>query len=136
MRLFLALCFALAAAPALAQTETITLSQPITFAAPSPITGYEFVSFHYERIPVPKVVLAVHATGSPTQTVSVEYPKDCMSPDGIAPPVCSSKDTAAEVAAVMQQLNTGNHTVTSLWRKVLNAACTDFPLKFPNCINP
>lgn len=137
MRLFLTLSLLLAAAaPALAQTETIPLSQPVTFAAPPPITGYEFASFHYERVPTPRVVLVVHATGNPTQTVTVEYPRDCQSPDGVAPPVCAAKDTPAEVAAVMQVLNTGNHTVTSFWRKVLNAACTDFPAKFPNCANP
>lgn len=137
-RLLLALAFALAAAPALAQTETIPLSAPITFAAPPQITGYSFVSFSYERLPTARVVLVVHAIGNASQTVTVVYPDDCRSPAGLEPPVpvCAAKDTSAEVAAVMQVLNTGNHTTNSLWRKVMNAACQDFPLKFVNCTTP
>lgn len=126
---------AVGVAPVSAQ-ETIPLSKPITFAAPATITGYELADFHFQRVPAARLTLVVVAIGSPTQTVAVTYPDDCKSPDGILPPVCAAKDTPAEVAALMQQLNTGNHTSTSLWRKVLNAACTDFPAKFPNCTTP
>lgn len=140
MRRLLLLAVILTAQPALAQ-ETIPLSQPVTFAAPPQITGYELTFITFQRSPVARVTLVVHAVGNPTQTVSAIYPEDCQSPglggDGKPlPPVCPAKDTHAEVATLMQTLNTGNHSVTSLWRKVLNAACTDFPAKFPSCTTP
>lgn len=140
-RLLLLSAFTLVAAPALAQGGNIHLNAPITFAAPAAITDYDPVSILLQVEPAAdaKIVIKLQSRADASRTEEIVYPRDCQSPGVDAegaplPPVCPSRDTAAEIRTLIGQLNTVNLSTRSLYRRVMDNLCADFPARFPGCV--
>lgn len=116
---------------------SISLGTPVTFSAPATISAYEPVELVIRRLPVATISVTIQSTTDPSRTLSFEYPRDCGSfgasgnPPVPNPPVCPNRDSSSEILALIDTLNTVNLSTRSLWRRVFDNLCADFPSKFP-----
>ena len=118
---------------------TISLSTPVTFAAPPAISAYQPVSLTIRPGPTAQIVIEIAPTTDLTKVLTFEYPRDCGSfgstlVDGKQvpnPPTCANLDSSAEVNTLITALNTANLSTRSLWRRVLDRIVADFPSRFP-----
>lgn len=106
------------------EQERITLTVPKT--TPN-VTGYDPKSLTITVAPLPSIVVVLTSVGTGQDEV-FSYP--CSTTPG-GPDTCTSADTLAEVATMIQGLNTANLTANSLWRRVQTRLCADFPARFP-----
>lgn len=123
-RLLLAAIAALITMPAPARAqEAIAL----TVAKTTPnVTSYAPKSILIDAT-APLIVVTVIASGT-GQIEDFRYP--CTTTPG-AETTCTSADTPAEVSTLITGLNTANLTIRSLWRRVFDRLCSDFPARFP-----
>lgn len=123
--------------PSLAAAQgSIRQSTPTTFATPSSISDWDPKSLHIEPGASAAIVVELVARNRPDVVLRFEYPRDCGSfgADGNGqpnPPVCPNRDTSAEIDALITTLNTINLSTRSLWRRIFDNLCADFPSKFP-----
>lgn len=136
MRYLLTALLILIAAPVFAQGGAIGIGTPITFVAPATITGYDLdeLSLHPGAGASIRVVLVAKEQSGIKLTF--EYPRDCGSfganAQGVPnPPTCPGRDTSAEIDSLLTALNTVNLTTRSLWRRIFDNLCADFPSRFP-----
>ena len=119
---------------------SIGLTTPITFIAPPSISAYNPQLLSIKPGPFAEITIELVASTDSTKVLSFVYPHDCGSfgstiVDGKNvpnPPVCANLDTSAEVNTLITGLNSANLSTRSLWRRVFDRVCADFPSKFPN----
>lgn len=127
-----------AAIGASAQTGAIRQTTPTTFTAPSTIQDWDPKSLHIIPGPAAQILVEIVARNRPDVTLTFNYPTDCGSFGTDAsgqpnPPACPNRDTSAEIDALISTLNKLNFSGAnqSLWQRVFNNICADFPGKFP-----
>lgn len=124
-RVLFAVIFTLiGAGVALAQgSETIHQTTGTTFPTPTTITDWSPVSLFVQTASAvdshPKIIVIIVANDGSTR-LTFNYPD----------PSVAAFDTDAEVQTLINSLNTANMTTTSLWKRVFQRLCTDFPSKF------
>lgn len=97
--------------------ERIDLTVPVV---PPTISSYVPGSLCLELLPVARIVITlVHVASGKAETF--EYP---------SPPPCRTTSNA-QVATLIDQLNTANLSNRSLWRQVCDRLVIDFPSRFP-----
>lgn len=135
-RCLLAALLLLSAAPALAQGGSIALTAPITFTPAPAITQYDFGALELRDKPTPRIYVELVASSDPSRVEVFTYPQDCGSPGADAegaplPPRCPARDEPAEIRALLLTLNGLNLQTRSLWRRIMDNLCADFPHRFP-----
>lgn len=109
-------------APATFAQEAINL----TVAKSTPnVTTYAPKALTITLAPNPSIHVVITANGTGIDEV-FNYPCSAVAGDVNA---CAT-DTSAEVTTLITALNTANLTTRSLWRRVFDRLCADFPLRF------
>jgi len=114
----------------------INIGTPITFTAPATITAYELVELILRPGANAQIIVVIASTNDLSQTLTFEYPRDCGSfgfsgnPQIPNPPVCPNRDSSSEVNSLITTLNTINLSTRSLWRRIFDNLCADFPSRF------
>lgn len=117
----------------------VAIGTPIVPPTPATISLYNPHSLTIKPGVSASIVIELVAANDDTKVLSFEYPRDCGSfgsttVNGVTtpnPPTCPNHDTSAEVNSLITALNTVNLTTRSLWRRVFDRVCADFPSKFP-----
>lgn len=113
----------LAVSTTLSAQEKITLNKPIVITVPS-ITDYKPERLSIEVFPTSKIIIRLRGMDD-------EFVYPCEPTVPPAKPNPCTTNTQAEVNVLISIINTGNHTSTSLWRKIMGKLITDFPDRFP-----
>ena len=117
----------------------VAIGTPIVPPTPPTINLYNPHSLTIRPGANASITVELVASSDPTNVMSFEYPRDCGSfgstvvdgkvvPNG---PTCPNHDSSVEVNALITALNTVNLSTRSLWRRVFDRVCADFPSKFP-----